>query len=219
MKRILNVSWLILLLAFCACSPKLISEKDLAAVQFTEKDLPQGFTQIAETDMQGIALLAGRLQKSVLKSTPTGKTLNTAMFTKEDTNADFGLVSFEYFSLSAAEKVQLTEVTKKQEIATCCEMFAAFMGGSEDSCKNTEMVRLISVLPGTVQVGDGSLECSLNIQGKSYYELGFFYKQNVLSFIFEGYSQYDPNDVITSPFELTGLLKLKADKLTTAGSG
>lgn len=219
MKRLFTLSLFILLLVSSACSSKLITEKDLSAAQFSEKDLPQGFTRIAESDMQGIVPLTESLQKVILNSSPTGKTYNTAMFTKEETNADFGLVSFEYYSLSPAEKAQLTEVTKKQDKATCCEMIAAFMNGNKDSCKNEDLMRLISVLPPTEQVGEGSLECSLNIKGKSYFELGYVYKQNVLSFIFEGYSQYNPSDVITSPFDLTNLLKLKAEKLKPTGSG
>jgi hypothetical protein len=219
MKKMRKFGWLILLLFISACSPKSFSENDLAKVQLTEKDLPQGFVKSDESAIQGIASLASNLQKYLLKGEPSGKTINASMFTREDENADLGIVSFDYFSLSAAEKTQLSETTRKKDVATCCELIAIFMGGSGDSCTNADLIRLISVLPKGEGIGEGSLECSLNIQGKSYYELGFFYKQNVLSFIFEGYAQYDPNDVITSPFELTSLLILKADKLTTAGSG
>lgn len=216
----LRYFWIIPLLIISACSsPKTLTEKDLATAQLTEKDLPPGFVKSEDSAIEGLASMSSNLQKVMLKSEPTGKTFNSAMFTREENNADFGIVSFEYFFLTPAEKNQLTETTKKQDTATCCELIAAFMGGSADACKNEDMMRLISVLADKEKVGEGSLECSIHIQGKSHFELGYFYQQNVLSFIFEGYSQYNAEDTITAPFVLKDLLKLKASKLGTAGAG
>ena len=91
------------------------------------------------------------------------------------------------------------------------------MGGSENTCKNTDLVSLISVLSSAQQVGEESLGCSINIQGNSYYEIGYFIRKNFVSVIFDGYAQYYPADVINPVLDLNHILMQMNDKLTAAG--
>ena len=138
------------------------------------------------------------------------------MFSKDAEDASHGIISFEYFPLSETEKQQLLTVTKKQDVATCCKMVATFMGVDETSCTKPEFSSLVAVLPGLDTISNGGLGCSLTIAGDSYFELGYAINQNVISVIFEGYSQANQDDKITPLLDLKTMLTLMNGKLSAS---
>ena len=216
MRKIIYIL-LISVFVLAACAPaKTFTEKDLANVKLTEKDLPAGFVQSPDSSVQNVTPYADGLQKSFFTSTATGKTINAIMFTKDTETASHGIFSFNYFPLSAEEKQQVLTVTKKQDVATCCKMVATFMGGDETSCATPEFSSLVAVLPGLDTIANAGLGCTLTIAGDSYFELGYVVNQNVISVVFEGYSQSNKDDKITPLLDLKTMLTLMNAKLSTA---
>jgi hypothetical protein len=198
-----------------ACSPKTYTEKDLAAVKLSQKDLPAEFVQSPDADIQNFIPLANSLSKAFFTTAATGKIINTTMFSKDGTDAAHGVVSFEYFPLSATEKQQVLTETKKQDIATCCKMLVNMLQGDETSCAQTDFTSTIKVVPGLDKIADGSLGCTLTITGDSYFELGYVINQNVISVIFEGFSQSSQDAKITPLLDLKTLLTLMNGKLSS----
>jgi hypothetical protein len=214
MRKVL-VPIVLFLFLLTACSPKAYSEQDLAAVKLSDKDLPAGFVESPADSLKEIDPFVASLEKVFFNAAASGKTVNPAMFSKETEAAAHGILSFEYFPLSATEKQQLVEIAGKQDAATCCEMISAFMGGNETTCKNSEFTSLVSVIPGMAKIADGSLGCSVNIQGNSTYEIGYIINKNVVSVIFEGFSQYNQSDTITPLLDLKAMLTLMNGKLAS----
>ena len=211
------ILFLLSILFLPVSSPKVLTEQNLAEVQLTVKDLPDGFVKSDDNAIQDLKEYTDRLQGVFFINPASGETIHPVMFTKETINANYGIVSFGYFPLSTEEKQRLSALTQKRDVATCCEMISAFMGGSENTCKNTDFVSLISVLSSVHQVGEESLGCSINIQGNSYNEIGYFIRQNFVAVIFDGYAQYYPADVINPVLDLNHILMQMNDKLTAAG--
>jgi hypothetical protein len=205
----------IFIFILAACTSKTYTEKDLATVKLTQKDLPAEFVQSPDADIQNFTPFANSLQKAFFTTAATGKILNTTMFSKDGADASHGIVSFEYFPLSATEKQQVLAETKKQDAATCCKMLVSMLQGDETSCAKPEFSALIKVVPGLDKVADASLGCSLTITGDSYFELGYAVNQNVISVIFEGFSQSTQDAKITPLLDLKTMLTLMNSKLST----
>ena len=214
--RKLTYILIIFMIVLAACSPKTYTEKDLATVKLAQKDLPPEFVQSADADIQSFTPFANGLLKVFFTSAATGKIINTTMFSKDSTDASHGIVSFEYFPLSAAEKQQVIAVTKKQDLATCCKTLVNMLQGDETSCEKTEFTSLIKVIPGLDKIAEASLGCTLTITGDSYFELGYTVNQNVISVIFEGYSQSTQDAKITPLLDLKTMLTLMNGKLPAA---
>jgi hypothetical protein len=207
---------LIFMFILAACSPKTYTEKDLASVKLAQQDLPPEFVQSPDADLQSFIPFANGLTKAFFTSAATGKIINTTMFSKDGTDASHGIVSFEYFPLSTAEKQQVLAVTKKQDLATCCKMLVGMLQGDETSCEKPDFTSLIKVVPGLDKISEASLGCTLTITGDSYFELGYTVNQNVISVIFEGYSQSAQDAKITPLLDLKTMLTLINGKLSTA---
>ncbi len=205
----------IFMFLLAACSPKTYTEKDLAAVKLTQQDLPAEFVQSADADIQSFTPLANSLLKAFFTSEATGKIINTTMFSKDGMDAAYGIVSFQYYPLSVTEKQQVLTETKKQDIVTCCKMLVSMLQGDETSCAKPEFTSMIKVVPGLDKIADGSLGCTLTITGDSYFELGYVINQNVISVIFEGFSQATQDAKITPLLDLKTMLTLMNGKLSS----
>ena len=199
-----------------ACAPKAFTEKDLANVKLTIKDLPAGFIQSPDSAVENLAPYTASLQKAFFKEAATGKIINTAMFTKDAEDASHGIISFEYFPLSETEKQQVLTETKKQDLATCCKMMVNILQGDDSSCAQPDLISMFSVVSGLEKIGDASRGCKLAVEGDSIFELGYAVNQNVISVVFEGYNQINPEDKITPVLDLKNMLTLMNAKLTTA---
>jgi hypothetical protein len=213
--RKLIYSLFIFMIILAACSPKPFTEKDLAAVTLTQKDLPAEFVQSPDAEIQNFLPFANSLSKAFFTTAATGKIINTTMFSKGSTDASHGVISFEYFPLSVTEKQQVLTETKKQDIATCCKMLVNMLQGDETSCVQPDFTSMIKVVPGLDKIADGSLGCTLTITGDSYFELGYVINQNVISVIFEGFSQATQDAKITPLLDLKTLLTLMNGKLSS----
>lgn len=214
--RNLTYFLLIFVIILTVCAPKTYTEKNLANVKLTEKDLPAEFVQSPDSDVQNFTPYADNLPKAFFTSPATGKIINTTMFTKDSTDASYGIISFAYFPLSATEKQQVLTETKKQDLATCCKMLVNMLQGDETSCAQPDFTSMIKVAPGLDKIADASLGCSLTITGDSYFDLGYVVNQNVISVIFEGYSQINQDAKITPLLDLKTMLTLMNSKLSTA---
>ena len=213
-----NMTYILLIsvIVLAACAPKTFTEKDLANVKLAQKDLPAGFVQSPDSAVENVSPYAASLQKAFFNTTATGKIINTIMFSNDTSNASHGIISFNYFPLSAAEKQQVLTETKKQGLATCCKMLVSILQVDETSCAQTDFTSMIAVIPSLDKIADASLGCSLTITGDSYFELGYAVNQNVISVIFEGFNQFNQNDKITPLLDLKTMLPLMNGKLSAA---
>jgi hypothetical protein len=213
-----KITFLLLISVFvlAACAPKILTEKDLANVKLTEKDLPAGFVQSPDSAVENVAPYTESLQKAFFTTTAAGKIFNTTMFSKDSSDASHGIISFDYFPLSSSEKEQVLTETKKQDVATCCKMLINILQGDETSCAEPDFTSLIAVIPGLDKIAESSLGCSLTIAGDSYFELGYAVNQNVISVIFEGFNQVNPDEKITPLLDLKTILTSMNGKITAA---
>jgi hypothetical protein len=205
---------LISVFVLIACAPKTFTEKDLANGMLTEKDLPAGFVKSPDSAVADVSPYVTSMQKAFFNTTATGKIINTTMFSKDTDDASHGIISFNYFPLSAAEKQQVLTETKKQDIATCCKMLINILQGDETTCAQSNFTSMIAVIPGLDKVAEASLGCSLTISGDSYFELGYAVNQNVISVIFEGFNQFNQGDKITPLLDIKSMLPLMNSKLS-----
>jgi hypothetical protein len=213
-----NIIYILLISVFilAACAPKTFTEKDLANVKLTEKDLPAGFVQSPDSAVENLTPYTTSLQKAFFKEVSTGKIINTTMFSKDASDASHGIISFEYFLLSEAEKQQVLTETKKQDLATCCKMIVSILQGDDTSCTQPDFTSMLKVVSSLNKIADASLGCTLAIAGDSFFELGYAVNQNVISVIFEGFNQFNPDDKITPLLDLKTMLTLMNGKLSTA---
>ena len=211
-----NLSYILFISVFVltACAPKSFTEKDLANAKLTQADLPSEFVQSPDSDIQNVAPYAASLQKAFFTSAATGKIINTIMFSKDTSKASYGIISFNYFPLTAAEKQEVLTVTKKQDLDTCCKLLINILQGNETSCATSDFTSMIAVVPGLDKIAEASLGCSLTIPGDSYFELGYAVNQNVISVIFEGFNQFNQEDKITPLLDLKTMLTLMNGKLS-----
>jgi hypothetical protein len=212
-----NFTYLLLIsvILLAACAPKTFTEKDLANVKLTEKDLPAGFVQSPDSAIEDITPFMSIVKNAFFNTAATGKIINATMFSKDASDASYGILSFNYFPLSEAEKQQVLTETKKQGIATCCKMMINILQGNETSCAQSEFASMFAVISGLDKIAEASLGCSLTISGNAYFELGYAINQNAISVIFEGYSQFHQGDKITPLLDVKTMLPLMNGRLST----